>query len=170
MCKNIILIGFMATGKTTIGEMLAKKIKYTFIDTDNYIIKKVNMSIADIFTTYGEDYFRALEKELMYKIIGEDQMVVSTGGGLVVDEQCFNMIKQMGIVVALEAPFNIIWGRLKDCSSRPMVLKHNSIESMRELYDKRLPIYHKADYVISTESKTPKEVVNSILSSICYDK
>lgn len=101
--ENIILIGFMGVGKTTVGKLLSQRIGYRFIDTDELIVSTAGISIPDIFARYGEKYFRELEKRAIGHALRSSNVVLATGGGAVVDPANFLLLKERGCVIALDA-------------------------------------------------------------------
>lgn len=137
----------MGCGKTSIGKELAKQLAYTFIDTDEYIEKKSGLKIFEIFASYGEKYFRSLEKEATDQLLNERSTVISTGGGL----PCFNnniqKLKKNGIVVFLKCGFETSWNRIHSQKTRPLGNILSKIE-LKQLYNQRLPIYDQADFTV----------------------
>lgn len=163
MKKNVVLIGFMGTGKTTVGTLLADRIGFTFIDTDELIFQYVKMPIGDIFFKYGEQYFRELEGNMIQTNIFKHRIVLATGGGAILNPNNLRIIKKYGIVIALEASIDILWNRLHRCTDRPLLLVDNPREKLEEMYIQRQPIYREAHYLINVDNKLPEEVVNEIL-------
>ncbi len=164
--ENIILIGFMGVGKTTVGKLLSQRIGYRFIDTDELIVSTAGISIPDIFARYGEKYFRELEKRAIGHALRSSNVVLATGGGAVVDPANFLLLKERGCVIALDAGENTLWDRLEASTDRPMLFSDRPREKMRALLKARRPIYHKAHYIVSVDNKTPEEVVDEIISII----
>ena len=147
MCNNIILIGFMGSGKTTIGRKLAQKLNQILIDTDNLIEINYGMKINDFFKKFNEARFREVEKNLcVWCEKNLDNAIISTGGGM---PTIYNM-KKLGKVIFLDTPFSEIKNRILNdgIENRPMI---KNIDSAQMLYDKRLQIYkNMADFSIST--------------------
>jgi len=166
MDKNIVLIGFMGTGKTTIGILLANRLGYNFVDTDGLIVDKLKMSIPDIFALHGEEYFRRLEKSILTAVMENNRQVISTGGGIVLNPENRALILEKGLVIALEASLEELWKRLSKDKSRPLLFGENPRKKMEELYLSRKSLYHQAHFRIFVDHKSPEEIVSEILSRI----
>ncbi len=148
---NIVLIGFSGAGKTVIGEKLAKKIGWEWVDTDK-IIEKKHGKITEIFNKKGEEYYRALEKETIKELSLKSGLVISTGGGLIVDEENAFALKKTGKVLYLKAKEETLFSRLKGCQDRPLLFGENAYDKFFTLLKIRLPIYEKqADFILETE-------------------
>lgn len=165
-CNNIILIGFMGVGKTTVGKLLAQRVGYRFVDVDQVIEKETGFSIPEIFSRYGEGYFRQLEKQAIRRLLTPSGIVLATGGGAVMDPSNFSFLMENGCVVALDAREETLWERLKSCKDRPMLYSDNPREKMRALLEMRRPVYYKAHFVVRVDGKSPKEVVDEIIAMI----
>ncbi|MCC8074081.1 MAG: shikimate kinase [Clostridiales bacterium] len=143
---NIILCGFMGSGKTVVGTELAKIMGRKFIDTDEMIESEQGIAIKAIFATHGEDYFRDLEYECCKKISAYKNCVVSTGGGALTYKRNVDAIKNGGKIVFLDADFDVICARIGDSGTRPLFQNR---ENAKALYDERKPKYlAAADIVI----------------------
>ena len=143
---NIILCGFMGSGKTTVGLELAKIMGRKFIDIDEMIEREDGIAIKAIFTVHGEDYFRDLEHECCKKISQFKNCVVSTGGGALTFERNVTALKQGGKIVFLDSDFDVICQRIGDSKSRPLFQDR---EKAKALYLERRPKYlSAADYVV----------------------
>lgn len=156
---NIVLIGFMGSGKSTIGKILSKKLKMKFIDTDELIEEELGLSIPQIFEKYGEVYFREIEKKVVKKLLNFDNYVLSTGGGVVLQEENTKILKRIGIIFYLHISLNEVKNRIKDTSTRPL-FSHSE-----KIFNHRLPIYRQtSDYIINVDKLSPEMVVNKIVS------
>jgi shikimate kinase len=155
----IFLVGFMGSGKTSIGSLLATYLEYNFVDLDNMIVKESKLTINEIFAQYGEIYFRSLETKLLQNIINYKNTVISLGGGTYIKEENRNIIKQYGISIWLQCDLQTILDRLANDNSRP--LYSNPIQ-MQELLDSRLIFYQQADFSINVTKLTIEEAVNQI--------
>ncbi|MGB9755803.1 MAG: shikimate kinase [Desulfurella sp.] len=153
---NLILTGFMGSGKTTIGKKLAKKINYKFIDTDAVIERKMKMPIKKIFLLYGEFFFRRLERRILLNINLKESFILSTGGGMPCFKNNINIMKNKGIVVYLKTPKNRLFK--VDKSNRPLFKK------AKILLNKRKYCYQKADFTIENEKidKTLKKLIKLV--------
>lgn len=160
---NIILVGFMGTGKTAVARALARKLKMRYIDLDDIIEADEGRSIKDIFAESGEGRFRYLEKQAAKKISSLDKQVIATGGGVVLDKQNVENLKKNGIMVCLTATPEVIYARVKDQSHRPLLKVDKPQEVIKELLESRRPYYAKADFTIDTSGLTVEQVVNKIV-------
>jgi len=164
--RNIILIGYMGSGKTTIGENLAQCLDYTFVDTDAYIEKKQCRSISEIFSTDGEAAFRDMETALLKQMAEEksSRLVISTGGGMPVREENRLLLSALGNVVYLKAAPHTIYNRIKEDTTRPLLQCENPMAKICEMLDKRGPAYEAAATVIvEVDELEPSAVVDSVI-------
>jgi shikimate kinase len=156
---NIVLCGFMGSGKTVVGNELAKIMGRRFVDTDELIEQEQGVAIKAIFAIHGEDYFRDLEFECCKKVSTYKNCVVSTGGGAVTFERNVEALKQGGKIVFLDADFDVICERIGNSTNRPLF--QDKVKA-KELYDERKSKYLKAaDYVINgnmSARKTAMEI------------
>ncbi|WP_425802783.1 shikimate kinase [Desulfitobacterium sp. Sab5] len=162
--RNIVLVGFMGTGKTTVGRRLAKHLNWDFIDTDAAIEEISGMSIPEIFRRHGETRFRSEEIVLVKRLLERDGCVISTGGGTPLSPDNWEMLSQMGYIISLYADIDTILERIGGSSERPL-LKAGRDENERLLLS-RQPIYDKADLTIDTTKSSIDEVVDEILYNI----
>ncbi len=163
--NNIILIGFMGAGKTTIGKELAYKLNYGFIDTDSLIEQFSGKSIEDIFATHGEESFRQKETELLKNFIKKEHFVICAGGGLPLLDSNWEIMQQAGHIIYLQAGPHEIMRRIKMSpnDNRPLLKKANlSLENIERLLNPRIPIYEKAHYEVCTDNATADNVVTQI--------
>ncbi len=145
--NNIVLCGFMGSGKTVVGKELAKILGVKFVDTDELIEEEQGVAIKAIFATHGEEYFRDLEYEMCKKVAEMNGVVVSTGGGAMTFKRNVDAIKEGSKVVFLDASFDVICDRIGDSSTRPLF---QDKEKAKKLYDERKDKYlSAADYVIN---------------------
>lgn len=161
--KNIFLVGFMGAGKTTVGNILAKKLKLTFIDLDEVIEKERNLTIQEIFSRYGEDFFRDAETKALRSIADKDRYVVATGGGVVLRKENWQIMIANGITVYLRAPAEVLYNRVKGNTSRPLLQVENPFEKVCEILSKRVPLYERADLIVDTENVSPEDVAEEII-------
>lgn len=167
---NIILIGFMGSGKSAVGRKLARDMNYRFADTDQIIEETEGMKIKDIFEKHGEEHFRDLETKLLKSLLEKTRRtVLSTGGGMPVREENAGLLRSMGKVFYLKTSKETIIGRLHGDESRPL-LKGNLDEKAERLLKSREPIYERAaDITINTDGKTIDEIINEIKMHIRRD-
>src|SRR5512136_907847 len=161
--RNIILGGFMATGKSTVGRRLAIVLGYDFLDLDTLIAAEEGMPISQIFTTRGESAFRALETRMVERVAGRTGCVVATGGGTIVNPRNLDALKRSGVVVALTADPDTILARIGPTEDRPMLWGGDKRERVRLLLEQRAEGYAKADLIVDASANTIDHVVNHIL-------
>lgn len=150
---NIIFIGIMGSGKTTIGKKTAKNLNYNFIDTDQEIERITGMKISDIFRKEGELRFRSEETLALKRIKKGPPSVIATGGGIVLKKENRDLIKEMGIVIYLDADVDIITERVSRNKNRPLLRVENIREKVKQLSEQRKDLYLEiADIVIDTGS------------------
>lgn len=163
--ENIILTGYMGSGKTTVGKLIAKIMGYTFIDTDEMIAVQEGRSISEIFATDGEQTFRDLETELLKRFIKDqrERLVISTGGGMPVREENRQILKQLGRVVYLKASPAVIHDRIKDDTERPLLQCADPLKRIEEMIAARGPLYEDgAEIVINVDGLTPSEAADEV--------
>lgn len=163
--KNIVLIGFMGTGKTTIGKIISEKLGCIFFDTDYEIEKRCGISINDIFTLQGEKYFRDLESEVVYEISGASQVVISCGGGVVKNDENIKNLKRNGIIICLTADAETVYRRIINQNDRPLI-KGMNIDDISRLINERKKLYTVADIFIDTTNDSPLSVADKLLDII----
>ena len=162
--NNIILTGFMGSGKTSTGIRLSRRLQCPFVDTDRLIEQETGKKIPRIFAEEGEAYFRDLETKLIGSLREHRPSVISCGGGAVLREENTAMMKSMGKIVLLTASPMTIYHRVKDSTSRPVLNGHMNPDDIRKLMQKRRPRYEAAaDLIISTDGKSVEEICREIL-------
>lgn len=163
---NVILIGFMGSGKTSVGRRLAQRLGYGFVDTDHFIEGEIGCTIAEIFSIQGEDYFRTLETRLAKRLKALQNTVIATGGGMIVQPGNQEHIRQAGLVVFLNAERGDIIQRLQRDSRRPKLKDGSLEETVDRLMAERLPIYEQSDIIIPTGGKSINRVCGELLKEI----
>ena len=153
----------MGTGKTTVSDVLARKIGKNLIDTDSMIESKEGKSIAEIFDNKGEMYFREIEKQILNEIINKTNLVIATGGGTLLDEENYQLALKNGIVILLQASPHIIFSRLHKEYSRPLLAGENKLEKIIDLMNKRKNKYNRFKHCIDTSYITTNQVVDKII-------
>ncbi len=159
--KNIVLIGMMAAGKTTIGFNLAKKLNYNFFDIDSEIEKSENEKIVDIFQNKGEDYFRKIEEKITLFFLEKKNSVISVGGGAFINHNIRKKIKRNGYSFWLNWKVETILDRISKNNRRPLALKLSS-KDLSNLYRKRIKFYKLSDFKVNCDNKNKKEIINNI--------
>lgn len=170
-CQNIVLVGFMGCGKSTVGREIGLQLNYPLVDTDCLIVDSVGMSVAEIFSKYGENYFRDLETDLISQIYGKDctKQIISTGGGLPVREQNREWLKKLGYVVWLRASADTVLERVGKSTHRPLLNEENPRKKIEMMLAERDPIYADvADITINTDDLEISETVHGIIESANY--
>jgi shikimate kinase len=159
---NIFLVGFMGTGKSSVGRRLAKEMGLRYIDTDELIEAEAKMPISEIFGLKGEDHFRELEEEVLSKVARLQGCIVATGGGIVLRERNMETMRRSGIVVCLSASPEVIYSRVKNGSNRPLLAGGNAMSRIKEMLAYRKPYYEKADYIIDTSGLSVGQVASEV--------
>lgn len=159
MDQRIFLIGFMGAGKTTIGHYLQNILGYPCIDIDHYIEEKLKMTIPDIFKLKGEQYFREIETDSLVELSAKNDIILSTGGGIIKQEKNREILKKQ-FTVYLKWPFDLLFDHIKGDTNRPLVQSYNQLQT---LFSEREPLYHEsASLVITCENKSIEQVANEI--------
>jgi len=166
MTKNIVLTGFMGTGKTEVGRLLARRLGYALVDVDDEIEKEQHMKISDIFSRLGEPAFRDIESEMIKRLSSGDRVIISTGGGAVLRQENIDCLRTNGIIVCLTASAETIFHRIKRNDDRPLLKVDDPLEKIKELLASRRHCYEKADVSVDTEKKTPSEVAGEIIERV----
>ena len=159
---NLALIGFMGTGKTSVGRLAAEQLHFEYLDTDELIQTHTGRSIADIFSKDGEPAFRALEEKVVSELATRTKTVISTGGGLPTNPKNFAGLKTNALVVCLWASPEKIWERVRHQSHRPLLLDADPQKKIRELLAVREPFYKQADVLMNTEIRSVREVAQQV--------
>lgn len=160
---NLYLVGFMGSGKSTVGWQAAKALRFQFLDSDKEIEKRAGRAIAEIFATEGEPAFRALEREFVEEGHPAAGCVVACGGGLIVPDGMLARLRQRGVVVCLHAPLETILERTSRNNSRPLLQVENRLERIQQLFAQRDPIYRAAGTVVLTDRRPLREIVSHVL-------
>lgn len=165
--KNIVLIGFMGSGKTVVGEHLANTLKTRFFDTDKIIEERLNQSITEIFEDKGETFFRDMESQVIDELTAYDNMVISCGGGSILRSDNVGYLKQNGTLVYLKAPFTVLYDRIKASKTRPLIATKQPEETARKLWEAREKAYEGvADITVDTAQKSIDEIVDDIVEVV----
>jgi len=165
MKQNIYITGFMGTGKTTIGKLLAKKLNMKFSDMDELLEKEFKLPIAQFFSKHGEKAFRQKETDLIKKLSLKKELVIGTGGGVPVKPENRNLMQSSGIILNLTAELDSIKSRLDsgELDKRPL---WKDMKSVTALFNKRKQFYDNCDFQIITSNKKPEAIIDEILAMI----
>ena len=161
--KNIVLVGFMACGKTFTSRELAKELGWQRVSTDELIEEREGRLISEIFLVSGEPYFRQLEREIVKECASRSGLVIDCGGGVAAHEESFNALNATGISFYLEASPEAIHRRTKGRTDRPLLNVKDPLAKIKELLAKRDPHYRKAHYVVDSNEDNIGKVVHEIL-------
>lgn len=170
--KIIYLTGFMGTGKTTIGSLLAKELGWNFIDIDRYIEQQSAMTVGEIFEKYGEDEFRKLETLALQEVTSAQPVVVGCGGGVVLKAENRDILINNGTTILLTAEPSTVAQRVGKDNTRPLLSGKIEIERIEKMISQRLPLYNKTkDAEVATDGKSPSEIVKDIIKelNLCED-
>ena len=162
---KIILTGFMGTGKTAVGQELARRLGYTFVDTDEMVEKDQKKSIGEIFEKEGEEAFRSYEKQMVRKSLDQEKVVIATGGGAVTDPENLKLMKERCFLIGLAASPEVILERVSRTGARPLLKTKDQLETIKNLLSKRSPYYREAHRIIDTSGKGVMETVEEILKT-----
>ncbi|MCK8817493.1 shikimate kinase [Natroniella sulfidigena] len=163
---NIALIGFMGTGKSSVGRKLAERIGYKFVDLDQEIVEYEGLEIPQIFATAGEDYFREVETEVTKKIASKDKQVIATGGGVVLKEENLEALRSNGTLVLLTATSEEILKRTSHDGNRPLLEVDDPLAKIEQLLAERKDKYDCTPYQIDTTGLSLLEVVDEIIEQL----
>lgn len=161
--KNIVLVGFMGSGKTTVGKMLAELLGYKFIDTDEIIEQSEGKSISDIFLEEGEQRFREIEARIAGGISGLEGHVISTGGGIVTNRENISNLKKAGLLVWLKATPETILKRVGSENHRPLLNTEDPLEKIKSLLAVREQFYAEADLSVDTDRLEIEKIAHIIM-------
>ena len=151
--KTVVLVGMMGAGKTAVGKALAARLGVPFLDSDAEIEKAANMTIAEIFQRDGEAFFRNRETEVIDRLLDSHRGILSTGGGAFMAERNRALISQKGVSVWLNADMDILWSRVKCKNTRPLLRTSNPYQTLKDLYDARVPTYALADLSVQARAE-----------------
>lgn len=161
--ENIVLVGFMGSGKSSIGRLLARRLGFQFLDTDQLVIDRAGMEISDIFARYGEPAFREMETSVLLSVSHLRRCVIATGGGAVLSEQNRMIMRQIGFVVGLTASEEVIFDRVSRNNKRPLLQTADPLETMRKLLASRAEAYAAAaQFTLDTTELTHLDALEVI--------
>ncbi|MBV45351.1 MAG: shikimate kinase [Rhodobiaceae bacterium] len=164
--SKIVLVGMMGSGKTTIGKLLSKDFSLPFYDSDEEIVKKLGMSIVDIFQSKGEEVFREEEAKTIKKILIKDQYICALGGGSLLNQEIRDIVKKNVISIWLQASVDDLYERLKDDKSRPKLDVMDTRNEIFNLNQQREKFYKMSDIVVNTGNKSEDMIISEIVPLI----
>ena len=162
---SVVLCGFMGCGKTTVGELAAKRLGMDYVDADRYIVEKAGMTISEMFEKYGESYFRDREHEAMKELSGRKNTIVSSGGGALTFQRNVDAVRQAAAIVYINTEYEICYERISKDPDRPLV-KANTKESLKAMYDHRDGLYRACADAVITNNTTPEESADMLCALI----
>jgi shikimate kinase len=165
---NLALIGFMGTGKSCVGRLVAESLHFTFLDTDDVIKARAGKSVNEIFQQDGEAAFREWERKVVEELTARTKTVVATGGGLPANEANLASLKSHALVVCLWASPEAIWERVRDHTHRPLLDAPDPLAKIRDLLAVRSPYYRQADVLVTTEMRPLREVAAQVVHQFHY--
>ncbi len=166
--RNIYLVGFMGTGKSTVGRELARFMGRKFMDMDALLEERAGMTINEIFDTHGEEYFRKMEMDLALELSREENRVIATGGGTILNDQIRELFAQSGLIICLVADTEHLISRLKRTDKRPLLRgdREKVAQKVKMLLEDRKNIYFKIPIRVDTTSLTPQEAARKIIDTL----
>lgn len=153
--KSVVMIGMMGAGKTAVGTQLAKLLSVPFIDSDDEIVRAANHTIAEIFERDGEPFFRQKESQVIARLLDGPPAVLSTGGGAFMSPENRALIADKGVSVWLRADLDLLWNRVRHKTTRPLLHTNNPRQTLKEIFQARVPIYALADLAVDAEADLP---------------
>ncbi|WP_066378227.1 MULTISPECIES: shikimate kinase [unclassified Anabaena] len=163
---NLYLIGMMGSGKTTVGQLLAKQLGYGFVDTDDVIVQAGKKSINQLFAEEGEAAFRQLESDVLAQICAYTKLTVATGGGIVLRRENWSYLHH-GLIVWLDVPVELLYTRLAEDNTRPLLQDADPQGKLRSLLEQRTPLYAQADLRISVVAgEKPEQIADKVMAAI----
>lgn len=161
----------MGCGKTTFGKKISLKLGYEFIDTDKYIEKNQGMSVQDIFSSKGEDYFRELENQAVIDVCKKTKCIIATGGGIIKNHENMVLLGNCGTIVYLKSCPKHIFRNIGDDKSRPLLQGDNRMEKITQLMEERIPTYEKyANVIVDVTVGTVNQICNRIVKALGVKK
>jgi shikimate kinase len=165
--KTVVMVGMMGAGKTAVGTALARLLAVPFLDSDEEIVRAADRSIAEIFERDGEPFFRARETEVLNRLLRGTPCVLSTGGGAFLSDTNRALVHEAGVSVWLRADLEILWQRVRHKATRPLLRTPNPRETLRALYEARLPFYQMADLVVdSTADLSVEDMAHRVVEAL----
>jgi shikimate kinase len=165
--RNLVLVGFMGSGKSSVGREIARRWEYRFLDTDTTIRQKYRKSIPDIFALFGEPVFRDEENHALQELQNSHHAVIATGGGIVLQPRNHPLLRSLGVVVWLTASEEVIWDRVARNRNRPLLRTKDPRTTISNLMSTRYPLYRSiADISVETSGLTHQEVADRVIATL----
>ena len=163
---NIVLIGFMGSGKTVVGKIVSERLNLKFVDIDKLIEEEQDRTIPEIFSTFSEDYFRKLEKGMVARVAEDGNQVIATGGGVVLNPKNMANLRKNGVIIWLAVSPEVVRKRTQGDGSRPLLQVNYPEKTIEELLSFRESLYAQADFKVETSNLSVDEVVKEILKFV----
>lgn len=163
MDPNLYLVGFMGTGKSTVGRLVARQTGFAFFDSDHEIERRQGRPVSQIFSEQGEPAFRALEREFIEHGHPASRCVVSCGGGLVVPPGMLELLRRRGVIICMHAPIDTILRRTMHATHRPLLAVDNPEQRLRDLYAQREELYRRTGTMVLTDKRPLREIAAHVL-------
>jgi shikimate kinase len=164
--RNLIFVGLMGAGKSAIGRLVANQLGLPFVDTDNEIERVSRMSISELFATYGEAEFRALEMRVIRRLLRSGPKVVSTGGGAFINDKTRRQIERGGISIWLKADLDVLWERVNKRDHRPLLKTENPKQTLENLMNDRYPIYQRANLTVISRDVRKDVIAAEVMEAV----
>ncbi|MEZ2131691.1 MULTISPECIES: shikimate kinase [unclassified Sinorhizobium] len=164
--RNLVLVGLMGAGKSSIGRLVAGQLGIPFVDTDAEIERVSRMTITELFSAYGEEEFRSLETRVIKRLLKGGPRLVSTGGGAFINNRTRKHIKKSSLSLWLKADLDVLWERVSKRDTRPLLKTENPKQTLENLMKARYPIYAEADLTISSRDVRKEVIVSEVLAAI----
>ncbi|MGB2202094.1 MAG: shikimate kinase [Pseudooceanicola atlanticus] len=165
--KTIVMVGMMGAGKTAVGKALAAELGVPFLDSDHEIESAANMTIAEIFARDGEAFFRAKEAQVIARLLDGKPCILSTGGGAFLAEPNRKVISERGVAVWLNADLDLLWSRVKHRDSRPLLKTADPFQTLKGLYEARVPLYAQADIMVRSRPEySVQDMAQNVVAAI----
>ena len=164
--RSVVLVGMMGAGKSSVGRRLAARLGIPFVDADAEIEKAAGMTIAEIFSGHGEEYFRAGEMRVIARLLESGPQVLATGGGAFMNAETRAAIRAKGISVWLRATRDVLLRRVKRRSDRPLLKTADPVATLQQLMDERYPIYAESDLTVESRDVPHETIVDEIIEGL----
>lgn len=164
--RNLVFIGLMGAGKSAIGRLTASTLGLPFVDSDHEIERVSRMTVAELFTAYGEEEFRALETRVIKRLLRSGPRVISTGGGAYINERTRRLVRKGGLTVWLKADLDVLWERVNKRETRPLLKTANPKKTLENLMLARYPVYAEADLTVVSRDTSKETMVEEVLKAL----
>ncbi|MCP5520665.1 MAG: shikimate kinase [Verrucomicrobiales bacterium] len=161
--RNIALIGFMGAGKSTVGQAVARQLRFEFVDTDHLIEARAGMPISEIFAQQGEAAFRQIEQQVVTELAGRHHTVIATGGGVGANAEHLASLKKHALVVCLWVSPEVVWRRVRNQTHRPLLQVPDPQARIVQLLEERTPVYRQADVLMNSGLRQLTQVVQNVV-------